>query len=451
MKTLRILVLALSLLGSSAAAAPTPPAPSPHGSLPWIVDDYPGALAAAKRAGRLLVVEAWAPWCHTCRSMRAFVYTDSSLARHANQFVYLDLDTEKPKNAVFRQRHKVEAYPTLFFIDPVRETITLRWLGGLTVPQLHTLLDDVANGSGTPPQLLRQLAAADSLFGLGRNADAAVAYESVLAAAPADWRGYARAVESLLYSYSVTDQAERGARLAVQALPRVGNTPSGLNVASVGLDCAVSAPDSLPERAGWIARLETETATRVRDRSFQTAADDRSGAYITLLTARDAAKDTAGTRRVANEWASFLEAEAAAAKSPEQRAVFDPHRLSAYLELGQPERAIAMLQQSERDFPKDYNPPQRLATAYKAMKRWDDALAASDRAMALGYGPRKLLLLQTRADILSGRDDVAGAHAVLREAVAFAESLPEGQRSDTSIGSARRKLAEFEKQHPDAH
>ena len=451
MKILRLFVLALTLLGTAVHAAPAPAAPSHHGSLPWIVDDYPAALAAAKKSGRTLVVEAWAQWCHTCRSMRAFVYTDSSLARHAEQFVYLDLDTEKPMNAIFRQRHKVEAYPTLFFIDPMKETISLRWLGSLTVPQLHALLDDVANGTGTPPQLLRQLAAADSLFGLGRNADAAIAYQSVLSAAPADWRGYPRAVESLLYAYSVTDQAEAGARLAEQALPRVGRSPSGLNVAAVGLDLAVSAPDSLPERVGWIARFEAETESRVRDRSFQTAADDRSGAYITLLTARDAAKDTAGTRRVANDWATFLEGEAAAAKTADQRAVFDPHRLSAYLELGQPERAIAMLQQSERDFPKDYNPPQRLATAYKAMKHWDDALAASDRAMALGCGPRKLLLLQTRADILTGRNDVAGTRAVLQEAVAFAESLPEGQRSATGITGLRRKLAEFENKHSDNH
>ena len=160
-----------------------------------------------------------------------------------------------------------------------------------------------------------------------------------------------------------------------------------------------------------------------------------------LSVVRESAKDSVGRRAIAKEWATFLEGEAAAAKTPEQRAVFDPHRLSAYLELGEPERAVAMLQQSERDFPADYNPPQRLATAYKAMKHWDEALAASDRAMAKGYGPRKLLLYQTRADIFTGRDDRAGARAVLTEAVAFAEALPAGQRSENAIQSLRRKLS----------
>lgn len=443
MKTLRVALLALAF--AAIAALPAPAATPSHQALPWIVDDYPAALAQARRLGRTLVVEAWAPWCHTCRSMRAFVYTDPSLARHADQFVFLEVDTEKPRNAGFRQKHKVEALPTLFFIEPKQERISMRWLGGLTVAQLHTLLDDVANGGDTPPALLVRLAAADSLSGIGHNAEAVHHYEAVIADAPVDWRGYSRAVESLLYAYSVTDQQAAGARLALAALPRIGPSASGLNVASVGLDCAVNAPDSLSAKAGWIQTLESQTRTWVRDRSFSTAADDRSGAYITLLGAREAAHDSAGQHAVATEWATFLEGEAAAAKTPEQRAVFDPHRLSAYLELQQPERAVPMLQQSEKDFPSDYNPPQRLATAYKAMKRWADALAASDRAMAKGYGPRKLLLYQTRADILLGLADKAGATKVLNEAVTFAQALPDGQRSETSIRNLQRRLEELSK------
>ena len=49
-RTLAGLVAALAL-ASSAAAAPTA-----------IADDYPGALAEAKRLGVPLVVDVWAPW-----------------------------------------------------------------------------------------------------------------------------------------------------------------------------------------------------------------------------------------------------------------------------------------------------------------------------------------------------------------------------------------------------
>src|SRR5207244_11424020 len=113
---------------------------------------------------------------------------------------------------------------------------------------------------------------------------------------------------------------------------------------------------------------------------------------------------------------------------------------SAYIELGEPERAIPMLEQSQKDFPDDYNPPARLAIAYKEMKRWDEALAASDRALSMVYGPRRLQILRTRADIFEGRGDKDAAKKTIADAVAFAEALPPGQRSENTIASLRKKL-----------
>ncbi len=138
--------------------------------------------------------------------------------------------------------------------------------------------------------------------------------------------------------------------------------------------------------------------------------------------------------------AAFLEAEASRAKTAEERAVFDSHRLGAYLDLGQPERAIPMLEQSEKDFPGDYNPPARLASAYRAMKKWDEAAAASDRALAKAYGPRKIGILQTRANIEVGRGDAAASRRALEEALRSAEAMPEGQRSEVTIAALKKKL-----------
>ena len=137
----------------------------------------------------------------------------------------------------------------------------------------------------------------------------------------------------------------------------------------------------------------------------------------------------------------MLETEAKRAKSAEQRAVYDSHRLSLYIALGRPEAAVPMLQQSQRDFPDDYNPPQRLATAYKAMKLWPDALGASDRALALAYGPRQFLVLNTRADIQLGMGDKTAAIATLTLALDRAQKMPEGQRSESTIKSLTKRLA----------
>src|SRR5689334_21029263 len=39
------------------------------GPLAWIEDDYPAALACARAKKVPLVLDLWAPWCHTCLSM----------------------------------------------------------------------------------------------------------------------------------------------------------------------------------------------------------------------------------------------------------------------------------------------------------------------------------------------------------------------------------------------
>jgi len=94
--------------------------------------------------------------------MRAYVFTDTTLARHAGQFVWLEIDNEKPANAVFRKRDPTPGLPTFFVLDAVHETVLIRWLGGLTVGQLHALLDDAHDHRGTPPALLASVAHSDS-------------------------------------------------------------------------------------------------------------------------------------------------------------------------------------------------------------------------------------------------------------------------------------------------
>ena len=446
MKPLPIAVLVATLAGAPApvpAAAPATCAAAGHAgpALPWIRNNYDDAIALAKARKVPVFVEAWAPWCHTCRSMRAFVFTDPSLARHAKRFVWLDIDTEDPRNSAFRKRYPLEAIPCFYVIDPEDQVAKVRWVGGLTITQLHALLDDAHAGAWTPRALLDRVAYADSVFGSGDNAGAVKAYRAVLSSAKPGWAGYGRSVESLMYALLQTQQLADGIALAREALPRLGRSSSALSVSASGLNCAYSQPDSVPGRAAAIAEFEAGTRALVVDTTFAAAGDDRSGAWIELLSARQALEDTAGARRVADEWAAFLERAAAAATTPDQRMVYDPHRLSAYLELGQPERAVPMLLQSEADRPDDYNPPARLATAYLALHRWDDALAASDRAMLKAYGPRKLLLYQTRSDIYKGKGDITAARRTLEGALAYLATLPEEQRTDGRRAALERKLA----------
>ena len=211
-------------------------------------------------------------------------------------------------------------------------------------------------------------------------------------------------------------------------------------VARSGLDCALGLGKDDASRAAAIAEMEAATRKTVADASLAAAADDISTSYLSLIEARKDAADAAGARKDAEAWAAFLEAQAAAAKTPEQRAVFDSHRLSAYLELQQPERAIPMLQESEKDLPDDYNPPSRLAVAYMAMKKPDEALAASNRALPKVSGPRRVQVLQRRSDIFAAKGDAAASREALEQALACAKALPAGQRSEGQIRALEKKL-----------
>src|SRR5215213_5938795 len=329
--------------------------------------------------------------------MRAYVYTDKSLERYAGRFVWLSVNTEDKANAAFLKKYPIPALPTLLVLDAKRDSVALRYVGGANVTQIRSMLDDAEKTYRN-----RALSAADKLLtradeeaSKGNHSAAAKSFVEAMSSAPKNWPKYGRAAESLMFSLSMDNASQACVERALELYPRLKGTVSAANVASTGLSCALSLDEKDPKRAESVATLEKATREVFDDPSIVLSGDDRSGLYIALIEAED---DEAAAKKLREEWAAFLEGEATRAKTAEQRAVYDSHRLAAYLELGTPEKAVPFLEQSERDFPNDYNPPARLALAYKAMKEYDRALAASDRAMAKIEGPRRLTVLTARAD-----------------------------------------------------
>ena len=373
--------------------------------------------------------------------MRAFVLGDPALSSQAGRFVWLELNTDLTTNAAALEKHEADAMPTYLVVDPKDETVVLRWVGSFTVPQAETFLQEARDkmaGAPTSPADAA-LAKADHLYGVRDYKAAAAAYREALALLPSAGPRYNRAVEALLFSYQQVDAFGEAIALVREALPRVGETPSAIVVSLGGLDSALALTREDPQRAAAIAEMEAAVRRALADPAIHAAADDRSGAYLSLLQARKDAKDAEGAKKVAGELAAFLESEASRAKTPEARAVFDSHRMTAYLELGQPEKAIAMLEASARDLPGDYNPQNRLARAYASQKRWDEALAASQKAASLATGRAKLRVLAARASVLQDKGDKAAAVAAYDEAIGYALSLPEAERPTKQIEGLKRQ------------
>jgi tetratricopeptide (TPR) repeat protein len=375
--------------------------------------------------------------------MKAYVYTDKGLERYAGRFVWLSINTEDAANAAFLKKYPIPALPTLLVLDAKRDTVALRYVGGATVPQLQKLLTESESTYRSRSQSAADTALirGDRLAAAGKTDEAAKAFEEAIAAAPKNWGRLGRTAESLMFALS--GDSPRCATRALELYPRLKGTVSSANVAATGLSCAASLEKEHARRIELLDRLEKATREVFDNPKIVLSDDDRSGLYLALIEARDVSGDDEGTVALKVEWSRFLDGAATRAKSPEQRAVYDSHRLSAYLELQMPEKAVAMLEQSERDFPNDYNPPARLALAYKALEQYDQALAASDRALARVSGPRRLSVLSVRADIFEAKGDRKAARETIAQAIDYAKALPEGQRSERRIAGLEKRLAAF--------
>src|SRR5438067_8002662 len=281
--------------------------------------------------------------------MRAYVFTDKALERYAGQFVWLAIDTEKASNSSFLAKYPIHVWPTLLVVNPKTDAVLLRYAGGATVPQLSKLLDQSEKTfrAKTLSRADTLLASADKMANEEKYADAAKLYEAAIEKAPRNWSSLGRVGEAAIFSLSMSNGNERCTQLALELYPRLKGTVSGANVVSGGLACATELKADDPKRAAAIETLEKGTREALADKSIPLSGDDRSGLYDSLVSAREDAKDEAGAAKLRQQWIAFLEGEAAKAKTAEQRAVYDPHRLSLYIALKTPEKAIPMLEQSQ--------------------------------------------------------------------------------------------------------
>jgi thioredoxin-like negative regulator of GroEL len=397
----------------------------PHAEGPRLafVEDYQTAVAEAKSRRVPLFVDAWAPWCHTCLSLREFVLEDPSLVSLGAQFVFAAINTEEDKSQAFLAKFPQKNWPTLWVIDPTTEKPLLKWVGSLTVVELKRLLASVtdASGSGEASQALALLLQGQKSAAASEHAAAIDHYQQALKAAPKDWAERGMLVGALL---SQLIAAERYKECAELARREVSGLPPGSAKADAlgsGLRCALELP--VPAKARAASAFVEIAQALLRDMKDTMLADDRSGLYESVVDALGSLGRTEEQKTAVKDWLGFLEAQAAAAKNAEERAVFDSHRLTAYLTLEQPEKAVQMLTERERELPADYNPPARLAKAYFEMKKLSEAEAAITRALKLAYGPRKLRLYLLKHQILTAAGRSADAKVTAVEAVEFGKGV----------------------------
>lgn len=448
---------ARSTIAAAPEAAPGPALARSSGTrsapeLRFIENDIAAATAKARAEGKALFVDAWAPWCHTCLSMRSYVLSDPALRPLADRIIFAALDTDRPESAAFLERHVVKVWPTFFVIDVAAgaqaagdsagERVVGYWRGSASVRELQSFIEEgLRQVSGRAGDASAQaLVEARAAQAAGDGAKAAAAYERALQEAKPGWPDRSTALLGLIEVLYRNNAYPACARAAREHLPEITGASMPADASLYALLCAKSLPAG-DERAATeravLARLEELTAHPGEGATI----DDRADALDILSEARKARGDEAGARAAQEQRLALMEAAARAAASIEEAQTFDYGRANAYIALGRADEAIRMLEQREEQMPGSYEPPARLASALLRAGRFAEARAAVERALAHAYGPRRVSYLKLRAEIQRKLGDAAGELATLREEVSGYEALPPGHASPERLADARARLA----------
>ena len=340
-----------------------------------------------------IFVDAWAPWCHTCLSMRAYVFSDARLRPIASHFVWLAIDTEREANAPIVTRLGVKVLPTLFVIDPASEETRLAHEGSLTAPELA--------------QLLEGLEPSDAL---AHAAPSSPSSPSSLAGRVARLNG------SRQFGPCVTLGADEAPRM-----------PPGTALADVlrsAIDCARSLPAEAPERGRLAALVETGERV-VSDPNQPILADDRSDLYDYLV---DAFRRPGPRRR--GETAGGRVGRVPRRPGRPCPLALGAHGLrcasAARIRSDRGARARRSDARAERTrLPGRLQPARssRESTLrHEALRRREWPLL--ERALKRAYGPRKLRLWSLEADVLVAKGNPSGAREALQSALDFAATVP---------------------------
>jgi len=299
-------------------------------AIPWMKDDWDGALAAARKAKKPIFVDMGAPWCHTCLAVQQGVMTDPSLAPYVDRFVWLAVDTDRPENAPVLAALPIDVWPTFYVITAKTDGVTVeaRQFEAPSIAQLRDLLEQGEQGH------LASLAKEGTLdraspLGMVQAGDAAVAegnfgaandwYAKALAAAPRDW---SRAPTTLAKQIRARLKNGDLAGCADLGMTQFQRAAQGMSAQlTVFTEMADQCADTLDEpRARLLRGRLGEALRKVLDSSDSAmSVDDQSDALRVLREMAIKLKDTASARAYAIRQRDLLDRAVAQAKTAMER------------------------------------------------------------------------------------------------------------------------------------
>lgn len=420
----------------------------------WIHDDYAAALERARQRGLPLVVDMWAPWCHTCLSMKEFVLADPSLAELADRFVWVALDTDKEKNAAVQSQLPVDVWPTFYVVSPADASVQARHLGAASLDQFREFLAQGEGGhldaTGKAGELDPTLAAVregDRHVIHARYQEAAEAYDRALKRAGAGWK---RRPEILLAKLTALDRGQVWKACTELGAEHAGEVAASLS--SVAADFAYRAHRCASE-LGTAERKQMHARLTAADGPLRVvlehpesalSLDDRSDAMRILRVIELAEGNEDQAMALAEKQRALLDRAAAEAPNAFARMTYMWPRSEVYVFLGEAEKLIPEVVALAEKLPDQYDPPFRLAWLQLNTGDYDQAVANAQKAMKMMYGPRRAQAYRLLAKIHAARGDREAQHGALEGAVATYRTLKDGHENPAALARAEKALAELD-------
>lgn len=417
-------------------------------------DDYAAARAQAKRENKLLFVDAWAEWCHTCISMKHYVFTEPALAPLESRVVFLALDTDREANAAFLEKFPVHVWPSLFAIDPDSENLMGFWPGSASLTELRGFLNDSLlaleqlNNSELPRDSpLHLMVRAKSAQNEGNPQQAEALFEKALDRAPGDWPRRSEAMYGRLQALASAGRIAECAGFGAKVLLKVQGAALPADFASLLLSCSSRHPN-VQERARVRRAVINRLEKLLEKPASDMAPDDVADALAILAEAEEDEGQVTKARRTRERGLEVMERAADAAKTPRMAATYDYQRANAYFALGRGNEAIELLEKRMAELPDSYEPPARLASILERMGEPARALEALEKALAHAYGPRRLAYLAQKARLCQALGRSAEQIEALEQEVQGYRELRDGQRNRARRRDAEQRLEAARKRQP---
>jgi thiol-disulfide isomerase/thioredoxin len=416
------------------------------GPIKWIEDDFAAAVACAQVMNAPIILDLWAPWCHTCIAMQTTVFLDPSFAAMADKFVFAALDTDRESNAAAVAKFSTSAWPTFYVIDP-KQQVLARFVGAATLQEFQGFMQagTRAAAGGIAAADARLLGAERALA--ARDLDTAdEELTAAIAAAPPTWPRRAEALGSLLLTKYKQDEQMACIELADKYMDAVGASAIATNFWSTAVSCAGKREKEVPEKSKEIReRAIAKLRAAIDDPKAPLSVDDRGEALGYLRDALDDAGKKDEAKQVAERLRAHVDEAWAKAPTPFARMAFLWPRAEAYAYLERPVDLVPDFEKLAAELPTEYDPPARIGWLYLRGGKLAEAATWTDKALAMVYGPRKGRLLMQRADIALAAGDRLLERRYRSEAVMLFETLTEGQQQPDALAKAKLLYEEADK------